>query len=215
MTITNGFVDDAKLDDAIEQGAEGGPGFLTTILQLSSGFEKRNIEWSRERGTWDISYGIQSPTEFQDVVNLFYVCFGRGYGFRFKDWMDFQIGDTTTNTSQSIATGDGTTLAFQIVKSYTASSGDFFLRKITRPTNENFAVRVFLNGIEQFSNFSVTYDTGVLSFTAGHAPGIGVIISVICEFHVPVRFDTDVLKVKATWTGAAELPAITILEIKE
>lgn len=208
--VTNGFVD-SRLDQAVEQGAQGGPGFLTTILQLSSGFEKRNIEWSRSRGQWDISYGIQSPDDLQDVINLFYVCMGRGYGFRFTDWADYTIGDADTNTPQDFFTGDGSTLIYQIYKVYTVPSGDYFFRPITRPVSGTFSV--WLNGVQQMSGWSINYDTGIITFVS--APPSGHQIGVIGQFDVPVRFDTDLLKVKTTWTEAVELPAINLIELKE
>jgi uncharacterized protein (TIGR02217 family) len=149
------------------------------------------------------------------VKDAFFVCRGMGYGFRFKDWADFQIGEG--GVAQNFAVGDGVTLDFPIYKVYTFGS-DTFSRRITRPVTGT--AHVFLNGVETFTFFTVNYDTGHVVFAGGHAPAGGVNIALICEFDNPVRFDTDLFKEKITWTtdsetGAVELPAINIVELKE
>ena len=76
---------DVRLDEDIERAAVGGPSFKTSVLQLSSGFEKRNIDWQRARGIWDISYGVDTKTNLEAVVAAFYARQGRAHTFRFKD----------------------------------------------------------------------------------------------------------------------------------
>lgn len=201
-----------RLREEIEQGAQGGPTFMTTIMELAGGTEKRNIEWSRPRQEWDISYGISAPEDLDEVIDLFYVCYGRGYGFRFKDFTDYQIGDPDdAATAQVIAVAAGGT-AFQIYKNYVVGS-DNFLRKITRLVAAT--VKVYDNGVlkTETTHYTVGYDTGIITFLI--APTVGHSISVICEFDVPVRFDTDSLKKRVIWEQAQELPAITIKELKE
>ena len=36
-----------QLPEEVERGAQGGPQFKTTVFTLSSGYEKRNVEWER------------------------------------------------------------------------------------------------------------------------------------------------------------------------
>ena len=74
----------------VEQGAVGGPRFRTDILELRSGLEQRNALWSQERGEWDISYGMMNKDGYMDVANFFRARRGRGFGFRFRDWTDFE-----------------------------------------------------------------------------------------------------------------------------
>lgn len=211
MTIPT-FID-TRLDEDIEQGASGGPSFMTTIMPLSGGQEKRNIEWQFPRQEWDISYGIQEAADFQQVRSMFYNTFGRALGFRFKDWTDYQIGDPVNyiaGNAQAFATGDGTTLVFQIYKAYTISAYTM-LRKITRPVSGT--AKIYDNGTLVASGVSVNYDTGQVTFTG--APTSGHTLSISCEFDVPVRFDSDLFKQKITWIDAQELPTIAILELKE
>lgn len=208
---------DTRLDEDIEQGAQGGPSFLTTVMELAGGKEKRNIEWSLPRQEWDISYGIQSPQDLQQVKSMFYLTFGRAIGFRFKDWSDYQIGDPVNYVpanAQLIAVADGTVGPFQIVKAYTVSPYTFN-RKVTRPVAGTLSVYDGLTLKTETTDYTVNYDTGQITFVSGHQPANTHNINVSCEFDVPVRFDSDYFKKKVTWTGAEELPTIAIKELKE
>ena len=212
MTIPT-FIN-TRLDEDIEQGASGGPSFLTTVMALSGGKEKRNIEWQFPRQEWDISYGIQGPEDFQQVVNMFYNTFGRALGFRFKDWSDFQIGDPVDYDpleSQAIGVFASGNKIFQIFKAYTIGSYTM-ARKITRPVQGT--LKVYIDDVlkTETTDYTVNYDTGVITFVATHDTHTA---SVSCEFDVPVRFDSDLFKQKVTWTGAIELPTIAIIELKE
>lgn len=205
---------DVRLDENVEQGAQGGPSFMTTVLQLAGGQEKRNIEWERARQEWDISFGIQSPEELESVKNLYYIVFGRAIGFRFKDWSDYQIGDPVGYNpalAQTILPITDSTTVYQITRDYTFS-GFTYPRNVTRPVTGT--LKVYSNGSILTSGVDYTADftTGLITFAS--TPG-GATISVSCEFDVPVRFDSDAFKKRVTWTGAEELPSIAIIELKQ
>ena len=198
-----------RLREEIEQGAQGGPRFKTTVLTLDSGHEKRNIEWSRSRGSWDIAYGVDNKDTLEEVIDFFYARHGRAYGFRFKDWTDFEAGEVST--PEPIGTGDGTTRKFQLVKTYW-SGAHAYVRPITRPVSGT--VRVFLNNVEQASHLYVMdHDTGVLNMDT--APAAGVSVGAVFQFDVPVRFDQDELNLNAIHCDVFSIPAIRIIEIRE
>lgn len=213
---------DVRLPEDIERGATGGPGFKTTVLTISSGAEKRNKDWSRQRGTWNIAYGITVKSELQDVINHFYVMQGKANGFRFKDWSDFQIGDTTSgdaSTKQSIGTGDGSNALFQVFKRYSISIAHFD-RLIFKPVQGS--LRVFLAGSEitvsEGVAYTVNYNSGLITFLGGHIPAGSADVSIMCEFDVPVRFDTDSLQLNMTVfseEAIVELPQINIFETRD
>ena len=73
---------------AIAYGVTGGPRFMTTIIELMSGHEQRNIGWSHPRGEWDCAHGIKTQAELDAVRAFFYAREGRAHGFLFKDWAD-------------------------------------------------------------------------------------------------------------------------------
>ena len=61
------------------------------------------------------------------------------------------------------------------------------VRTITKPVAGT--VKVYLDGIEQASGWSVDTTTGLVTF--GTAPASGVEVTADFDFDVPVRFDTD------------------------
>lgn len=201
---------DVRLPDEIEKGAKGGPGFNTTVNQLFSGHEKRNVNWQDTRGSWNIGYGIEYKDGGLDELKaFFYTRRGKAHSFRFKDWSDYEIGDMEEETPQEIGTGDAAETEFQIEKRY-SSGGYTFHREITKPVNGT--LRVFLSGVEQFSGWSANYATGIITFIT--APGGSVSVSILCEFDVPVRFDTDKLDIDMEIYNAGSVPEIPIVEVR-
>lgn len=197
---------DVRLPDDIERGARGGPGFNTTVLTLGSGYERRNVNWERVRGNWDLSYGLRTKADAEATLAFFYARLGRACGFRFKDWTDYELG--STGSPQAIATGGGGVTKFQLVRKY-SSGGYTYNRYVTRPVAGS--IKVYLDGVEQTSGFSVNYSTGVVTFTAAPSGVVGV----TGEFDVPVRFDTDTLEMQAYVYGNYAMPSIPIIEIRE
>lgn len=159
-----------RLPEDVEKGAQGGPQFHTSILTLSSGFEKRNADWSRTRASYDVGYGVQSKANVDAVLQFFMARFGRLYGFRFKDWGDYEIGKMSlpggvVESPQQIAVGDGVLVAFQTNKIY--SSGGFtFTRKLTRLVSGTF--KVYINAVlkTETTDYTIDYDTGIITFLA-------------------------------------------------
>lgn len=201
---------ETSLPDHVEKGAVGGPGFKTSILTLSSGFEKRNIDWSRSRGQWDISYGITNLQNLRDVIAHFYSVQGKAHGFRFKDWSDYQVPDSP-ETQSFLGTGDAAETEFQAIKRYTNLGGQTFDRIINKIVDGS--VSAWLNGTPvDPMDFTVDNNTGIITFDS--PPGGGVAITFACEFDVPVRFDTDELEINTQTFQAGLVPRIPIVEIR-
>lgn len=203
------YRDTLRLPEDVERGARGGPGFKTTVIPLSGGKEKRNIEWARSRGNWDVGYGVQGKAAFDIVLDFFHVMEGKAHSFPFKDWSDFEIGVDATDTEQEVGLGDNIEKDFQIVRKYVAGSVTKD-RIIEKPVSGT--VRVFLATVEQFSGFTINLTTGIITFTV--APGVGVSVGVICEFDTPVRFDIDDLDLVVLLYDAGSIPNIALIEVK-
>jgi len=201
---------DVRLLEDIERGAQGGPRFKTGIIILSSGFEKRNIEFEETRGFWDVGYGIQTKTDFTGVMEFFYARQGRANSFRFKDFSDFEIGNDSTDTPQTIGIGDTSTTDFQISRLY--SSGGFDFNRTVTKIVATPTPRVFLDAAEQGAGFTINLLTGIVTFSV--APGAGVLVRIICEFDVPVRFDTDALDINLLHFDAGSIPKIPVIEVR-
>lgn len=201
---------DVRLPETVERGAVGGPRFKTTIVPLASGHERRNIDWQRQRGAWDIGYGIDDKGDFALVADFFYARYGRAHGFRYKDWTDFELA------RQVIGATDGATAAYQVYKRY--SSGGFAydrqLHKLVSGT-----VLVWVNDVAIAEGggdgqYQVDLTTGTVTLGATLAAQSGTDVEVSCEFDVPVRFDTDELDISAVHFDAGTIPNLPIIEIR-
>ena len=202
--------DDTRLPDDVERGALGGPGFRTTIVVLSSGFEQRNQAWQVARGRWDVGYGVQSKDDFMRVVRFFYARRGRLRGFRFKDWTDFELA------RQNVGTTDATTATFQVFRRYSdgGQNYDRVLNKIVTGTET-----VWVNGVQitegaGAGQYQLNDTTGVLTLGSTLAAQTGTAVEVQCEFDVPVRFDVDQLDINAAIFDAGSIPQIPIVEVR-
>ncbi|MDE2030335.1 MAG: DUF2460 domain-containing protein [Alphaproteobacteria bacterium] len=187
----------------IAYGAQGGPQYSTTVVSTASGYEQRNSSWSAARGSWNVASGLKTQTQLNTLIAFFRARKGRAYGFRFKDWSDYQA------TGQAIGTGDGATKTFQLVKSY--SSGSYGeTRTIKKPVAGT--VVPYLAGVAQASGWSVDTTTGILSFLV--APATGIAVTADFQFDVPVRFDTDQMSVSLEQYNLGQWSGIPIIEIR-
>lgn len=202
---------EVQFPPAISYGSSGGPQFKTTVLELSSGYEKRNIDWSLVRAAYDVSQGIKTKEDMDVLRAFFYARRGRAYGFRFKDWGDFELAQ------QEIGATDGSTAAFQIYKTY-SSSGTDFDRVITKPVDGT--VRVWVNSVEidegsGNGEFEVDLTTGIITLGSTHVATSTYPVEVECEFDVPVRFDTDHLDASHDFYNVESWESIPLVEVRD
>lgn len=205
MTLPT-FIED-RFPTEISFGSSGGPGFLTDVFTASSGSEQRTLLWSESRAEYNITYGIRDKVDMDAVIAFFLNVRGRGIGFRFKDWADYQIA------TQTIGTGDGVKTAFQLIKTYTTGSNTY-TRTIRKPVSGTLT-GVTVNGVAKVSptDYTVDYTTGVLTFVTPPA-NTHVVAVAACEFDVPVRFDIDKLPVVHDAWQIESLSSIPLVEIR-
>lgn len=161
-----------RLPECISEGSLGGPRLNTEIATATSGYEERRARWVQAKGVWDITYGVQSLEELQELISFFRICKGKMHGFRFKDPMDYtssQVFDRdhqpVTPQDQVIGTGDAIATAFQLKKTY-EFGGETVERKITRPVAGTVVVSI---DNEEVTNWNVNTSSGVVTFTPRHA----------------------------------------------
>lgn len=188
----------------IALGARGGPERATDIVTLASGFEERNSRWAHSRRRYNAGYGVKSRADMQAVLAFFEERRGRFHSFLWRDGLD-----CSSNGPQPLGTGDGTTTAFQLSKTYGASF-DPYVRPITKPVAGT--VSVTIDGAPA-SAFTVDAATGIVTFDT--APADGATLAAEFEFDVPVRFDVDRLDIELTTFDAADAPAIPLIEVRE
>ncbi|RLA04760.1 MAG: hypothetical protein DRQ45_00085 [Gammaproteobacteria bacterium] len=161
------FLETPRFPEDISWGSKGGPGYNTTVIQVNSGYESRNINWSYPLSEFDVSFGIRDQTDLYDLINLFHVVAGRAHGFRYKDWADHTSAnspnDPISSSDQLLANGDGVTLTYQLIKTY--SFGPLSrVRPINKPVSGTTVISI--NGIDQTSRFSTNIITGVVTFNS-------------------------------------------------
>jgi uncharacterized protein (TIGR02217 family) len=205
-----------RFPTAISRGAQGGPERRTDVVVLGSGYEERNSRWADSRRAYNAGYGVKSLDDLHGVIAFFEERRGRLYGFRWRDHIDFKScapGETLTSADQAIGTGDGTTTAFQLMKTYGSAHAPW-TREIEKPVAGT--VRVAVGGIEQTEGVAFTVDaaTGVVTFEPGYVPVADAAITAGFEFDVPVRFDTDRLEINLQGFRHGALPNIPIVEVR-
>ena len=194
---------DIEFPRDISYGSSGGPSFSTTIKQLASGHEQRNINWSEARASYDAKYGVKTLEQMKALVEFFYARNGKAFGFRYFDHVDHTI------TNQSIGAGTGALKTFQLFKRYEPQSGYFFDRIIRKPIAGTFSISV--NGVVKTHTLNAS--TGMVTMTV--APLVGQDVRVVSgEFHVPVRFDIDMLDVSYDDYDNLSVPSIPLIELR-
>lgn len=194
---------EVRLPVDISFGSSGGPEYSTDVTLTHGGFEQRNINWAEARARYNVAHGVKTQAQLNELIAFFRARKGKAYGFRFKDWTDYQ------GIAEVIATGDGETTGFQLVKSY--SSGNVAeMRVITKPVAET--VRIYKDAALVTSGVSVNTATGMVTFAV--APVEGVVITADFDFDVPVRFDSDRLSTSLDAYGSHSWADIPLVEIR-
>lgn len=176
--------------------------FNTTIIKAKNGYEQRNINWNSNKMKFNIINGIKTKAELDELITFFRNVKGAGYGFRFKDWTDYQA------ENQYIGVGNGKTKEFQLIKAYRVSDNIVYYRKITKPVIST--VRVFINDIES-KDFNIDLTTGLI--TLNTVPEVNTSIKANFEFDVPVRFENDIMEITMNSINSGNVKEIILTEI--
>lgn len=195
----------ARLPIEVELGAVVLDDEDVEIVPTDGGHEHRNVRASQSLRQIDLSYPTsgRAAENYLAVHAMYKVARKSLYGFRFQVFSDHTL------TDEVIGEGDYETVAFQITRTYEAG-GQTHVRRITRPVSATAIVK--LDGVMQLAGYTVDYDTGVITFD--DAPGLGVEISVSCEFDIPVRFDGPFRNVGVD-PDLDHIEGITLQELRE
>jgi len=207
---------ETRFPTAISRAAHGGPERRTDVVVLGSGAEERNARWADSRRSWNAGWGVKSLDDLHAVIAFFEERRGRLHGFRWRDPTDFKScppEGTPAALDQQIGTGDGTTAAFQLAKTY-GSAFNPWTRAIRKPVTGTVLVAV--GGIVQapVTAYTVDHTTGLVTFEPGHIPATAQPVTAGFEFDVPVRFDTDKLEISLQGFRHGAIPSIPVVEIR-
>lgn len=153
----------------ISYGSSGGPKWKTSVWMADSGFEARVIDWKDTRAEYDISMGIQTQQQMDVLTSFFYGRRGRAYGFRFKDWNDYQVSDVF------LGYGNYADTEFQITKTYSSPAHDgteHFFRRDLKKIAWGTEAGISIDGEEITRNqgspqwYGIDYNSGILRLGA-------------------------------------------------
>lgn len=187
-------------------GSLGGPEHRTQVIERADGSDVRVQAWAGSRRRWDVAGAITSLHDAADLIAFFEARAGRVHGFRFRDPLDDRScppGQSPTALDQSIASGDGQTVAFALTKAY----GDV-IRRIRKPVPGS--VRIAVDGVE-IEDAITDALTGMIRLP--EPPVAGASITAGYVFDCAVRFDTDRLETRIEAPGAARIVSVPILEL--
>lgn len=182
------------------------PQWATTIQQNISGREVRIANQIVPTWRWELTYNIlrsaAAYNEYQQLVGFFNKLQGQFDTFLYQDVDDNAI------TGQALGLGDGTTTAFQLVRSFGG-----FIEPILAP---HVVSKVYLNGVNQPSGWSVSNwgaaSPGVITFTT--PPGSGVAVSADFTYYWPCRMDSDSLAFNLMMQSMYELKKFSFVSVK-
>ncbi len=176
------------------------PLFSTQITNVDSGDEQANQRWLDPLREIQIPSGVRDQATFEAIKRQWLVMSGPAKTWPWRDPTDFASVDltrinevpTTNISDQSLGTGDGTTTAFQLSKTYDVGSPiESYSRPIHFPVVSTLKIGV--GGVDADASpaigYSVSRPGGVVTFDT--APGNGVALTWGGLFDVQVRFLDD------------------------
>lgn len=170
----------------------GGPQERADVVSLASGHDIIRGRWTGAlRNYQGIEWRVRSSAELESVIDFFEARRAMLRGFRLHDPHDYKsadFGDAVSALDQPIGTGDGSTVEFQLSKTFTSGS-QTIVRDINKPVTGTVLIGVA--GSPVGSGWSVDTTTGVVTFDVAPAPTAAITAGF--EYHVPVRFDSDSL----------------------
>jgi|SRR5665213_1073884 len=171
-----------------------GPAFPVTRTDLwdgdiqasISGKENRLSYWTYPKYQWEVDINVMkadaSNADFQTLIGFINSRQGQFDSFLYQDPTDYIV------TTQSIGTGDGSTVAFQLVKTFGGFVEPVLAPKLTATVN------IYLNAVlDSGANYTVnpwgtSSASGPGSLVFNSAPGNGVVITADFTYYYPCRF---------------------------
>jgi len=121
-------------------------------------------------------------TVYQQLVNFFMSTLGGAGLFLFKNPNDYQV------TNQVIATGDGSSVAYDMVRTYVTGGAQHLIQNFITPPS------IYVDGVLKTVTIDYTIDPvyGVLTFVT--PPALGKVISWSGQYYYLCNFDGDTLE---------------------
>lgn len=193
---------EARINSRIERGAQGGPTNRGRVKVYTVGGNLRQqFGWTRPLSEWDISHGMKTPADAEELLALWHVVnFTPFIGFRFRDWSDYRA--TAANSALRLISGT----TFQLQRAYTFAS-QTFKRDIVKP-DPAVAIQVLDAGGTALTA-TVDYTTGQVVVASGTpATWVGF-------FDVPVTFADNEWVTQLEASAAGPLIVTPTIKLEE
>jgi uncharacterized protein (TIGR02217 family) len=170
----------------LEWNSTKSPSWNTSIQRSVGGRETRISFMSLPIWRWTLSYEFlrqaDAYAEFQTLVNFFNARQGNYDSFLYTDPTDYLIADTSPSTRQNFGTGNGSTTAFQLVRSLVASG-------VNEPIyNVNGTAKIYKANVLQTVGVDYTINSaGLVTFSS--APASSVALTWSGSYYWRVRFE--------------------------
>lgn len=202
----------ARFPDVIAAGAKFTVGNRVAVYPMPSGHEDRVIDVARRKVRCDLSTGMRTRADVDQVLEWHAAHEGRAYVFRVKDYSDFRLDPThvimTGTESGSPATPDEQTV--QVQKPYTANSRTY-LRSLYALVAGTIQIQENGSDVAGNTGYTIDYDTGEV--TGSPAAGVNVTIKEGGEFDVVMRFEDDELDLGVEYADDDDDPDEHIVQI--
>ncbi len=204
-----------RLPEGIERGSRYGPSFRNVIQESISGTEQRFAQWTNCRCVGDLSYGLLTSSDplgdYRAILAMYRAHFGSLYPFRFRNWGDY------TATLEPFGTGDGSTVSFQLSKTYDPSlillntpGALFYVRNIFLPIVSTVTIEVDGDPQTLTTDYSISA-SGLITYVS--PPADGDVMTWGGEHDDAVRFDTDQLPIVLNEDDLTALGSIPVKEV--
>lgn len=206
---------DQRFPDSISQGSQKTLRRRVDVVDLANGLRETNARWTHSLRTWQVGIGLRSADDLAAVIALWEAAGGPRYPFRLKDWSDYKSclpSGVPAATDQVVATGDASTVTFQLAKAY--GPANVYTRDIQLPRAGS--VLVALDGVPLASGWTLEPLGGAITFDT--APGSGVEITAGFFFDCAVAFVTEEITEQYDYfrddiTGLGMAPDIQLREV--
>lgn len=164
-----------RLFESISYGFSGGPTWNTGQVPLRSGIIRRNIKRSRPLSKFKGSFNNRDKPTFKLLLDAFNATQGAAYGFRFKNWLDFEA------LAEPLGVAVDGAQTVQLVKGYAFGSKTTSV-PIRKP---NADVIVYADGSPIAATVDTTTGEAALTSTAG------AVLTWSGTYDIPVMFEND------------------------
>lgn len=179
--------DEIRLPEEITYNSTRGPEYVTSVYENETHVEHRVLRTPVGR----LRYVIHKDLLTIDMIKALEVFMrgrkGRTYGFRYKDWEEYQLTDEPLDNNG--------TVTLQLIKTYNDAIRPE-VRKIVKPVAGTVTLKK--NGVEFASagNWSIDNTTGIITL---NTTWVGSTFTWSGQFDTPVRFASD----RMSWTREA------------